>query len=338
MNTVLFWLLSAVSVCVLSITSLCVGTIMVSPNEALHALFSFDPTQYLHTLVMFQRLPRVLIALFCGAVLACSGLVLQGLTRNPLASPSTLGINAGAMTAVLISVFYTDVGLIAQGAFALVGGSLGFLAAALMARAIAGNDNQWGVSLVLSGVMVTMLLAGIANAILLSDPTRRTEFLNWAMGNISHVYIERLNHFYSIGVVSLIVLLCCARPLSLLLLGQDKAASMGISVRWITRLCLVAVVLGASAAVAVCGPVAFIGLIVPHIVRPLIGARFTTTLPACALVGAALCLLADLLARTLVAPYILNTGLVMDLVGGVFFVWIVRRYYLMSRPDQEPAL
>ena len=338
MKGLFFGILSVLAICFLSIVSLCVGAVTIPVSNVFSALFFFDPTQYSHSLIMHQRFPRVLIALFCGAVLACSGLVLQGLTRNPLASPSTLGINAGAMTAVLFSAFYTDVGLIAQGGFALAGGTLGFTATVLMAHSIAGNDKQWGASLVLSGVMVSMLLGGIANAILLSDPTRRTEFLNWAAGNISHVYIERLNHYYGVGLISLTILLLLARPLSLLLLGQDKAASMGISVRWVTGISLMTAVLGASSAVAVCGPIAFIGLIVPHVVRPLVGIRFTTTLTVCALTGAALCLIADLLARTLIAPYILNTGLLMDLVGGLFFIWVVRHYYMSNRVNHETVI
>jgi iron complex transport system permease protein len=328
MGRTAFWVGNGVLLVILSMVSLSVGAVWISPQEVIKALVSFDPTQYHHTLIQYQRMPRVLIALYCGAVMAVSGVILQGLTRNPLASPSTLGINAGAMTATLLCVFYSDFGLVAQGVFAILGGCLAFFAASLMAKSISGTKEVLGVSLVLSGVLISMLLAGIANAILLSDPTRRTDFLNWAVGNISHVYVERLSAFYPIGLVSIVALMALARPLSLLLLGHEKAASMGVSTPWLTRIAFIAVVLGASSAVAVCGPIAFIGLMIPHIVRPVVGAKFTRTLPACALVGAVLCVLADLIARTIIAPYLLNTGLVMDLVGGVFFVWVVRHYYL----------
>jgi iron complex transport system permease protein len=129
-------------------------------------------------------------------------------------------------------------------------------------------------------------------------------------------------------VIGLSVLLVLSRALSLIALGPEKASSAGVNIVLVSRLAIAAVVLSCSAAVAICGPVGFVGLVVPHIVRPLVGANQSAVLPGCILVGATVCLIADMIARMAFAPFVLHTGLMMDLIGGGVFAVIVRRYYL----------
>ncbi|UUX49280.1 iron ABC transporter permease [Nisaea acidiphila] len=316
--------------------NLSAGSGTIGPDEVFAALFSFDPEQYEHFVVLYQRVPRALIAVQVGATMACAGAVLQGLTRNPLAAPATLGISAGATVAVLIGVYLFDLGTRAQGMSALAGGVLGFLACIAVTRLVARARDPRGLTLILSGALVSMLQFGIANALLLSDPSRRTDFLAWVTGNINHFYADRLAMFWWIGALALLLLFTLARPLTLITVGTEKAASAGVNVPLVSGAALIAVAFAASSSVAICGPVAFIGLIVPHMIRPFLGGSFRLILPAAALTGATVCLLADLVARTAFSPYLLHTGIVMDLLGGAVFILIVKRRYLTAR-TRRPA-
>ncbi|SMH46561.1 FecCD family ABC transporter permease [Azospirillum agricola] len=310
------------------LAELWIGAAAIPLSEVAGALLTLDAETYEQSVVLHQRLPRALIAVYVGAVTAVGGAVLQGLVRNPLASPSTLGINAGAALSVVAGALLFDLGTAAQGVAALAGGGAGFAACVLVAR-LAGRDRDpRGLSLILAGALVSMLLVGMTNALLLSDPARRTEFLGWVAGTLTHVYADRLAAFWWIGALSLLVLALLARPLTLVLLGAEKAASAGVEVGRVSRLALAAALLGCGSAVAICGPVGFVGLVVPHLVRPLVGSGLTLALPACALAGAIVCLLADLVAQTAFHPYVLHTGLVTDLLGGLVFLVIVKRFYL----------
>ncbi|MEP6148368.1 MAG: iron chelate uptake ABC transporter family permease subunit, partial [Nisaea sp.] len=224
----------------------------------------------------------------------------------------------------------------AQGISALAGGLLGFLCCLAVARMVARTRDPQGLTLILSGALVSMLLFGIANALLLSDPLRRTDLLAWVTGNINHFYADRLAMFWWVGALALLFLLVLARPLTLITIGTEKAASAGVNVPFVTGAALIAVAFAASSSVAICGPVAFIGLVVPHIIRPFVGGAFGLILPAAAVTGAVVCLLADLVARAAFSPFVLLTGLVTDLLCGVVFVIIVKRRYLTAR-TRRPA-
>lgn len=299
-----------------------------APSEIWLALSRLDATSYDQAVVLFQRLPRALIACYVGAVTAVSGCVLQALIRNPLASPSTLGVNGGATLGVIVSAFLLGLGTKEQGVAALTGGICGFLACVGVARLASRRNDPRGLSLILAGALVSMLLVATVNAIMLSDPTRRADFLSWVSGNINHVYIGRLRDFWWIGLISLTVLGCLAKPLTLIQFGAEKAASLGVNVARISQAALAAAILGSASAVAVCGPIGFVGLVIPHLIRPLAGPNAAYALPASALAGASLCLMADFTAREAFQPFVLSTGLVTDVLGGLAFIVIVKRYYL----------
>ncbi|MBO6859736.1 iron ABC transporter permease [Roseibium sp.] len=292
------------------------------------ALQRFEAQSYEEAVLLFQRLPRTLIAIYAGGIAAASGFVLQSLVRNPLASPATLGVNSGAALFLVASALLFGASAELQGIAALAGALAGFLSSLAIARLAGRRNDPRGLSLILSGALVSMLFTGMTNALLLSDPARRADFLSWVTGNINHVYIDRLAMFWWIGALSVAILLLFARPLTLILLGADKAASTGVNVPLVSRLAIGAAVLGSGSAVAVCGPIGFIGLVVPHIVRPFMGNNLVHALPASLIVGAIVGLAADLIAREAFYPYVVNTGLVTDLIGGIVFIVIVKRFYL----------
>lgn len=310
--------------------NLAISAAAIPLSEVVHALLQGQAETYEQSVILYQRLPRALIAIYVGAMTAVAGAVLQGLTRNPLASPSTLGVNAGATLFVVAGAYLFNLPMGAQGIAALAGAFAGFLTCLFVGRMAGRTSDPRGLALILSGALVSMLFIGLTNAFLLSDPARRSDFLGWVSGNINHVYSDRLLAFWWIGALAFLVLVAMARPLTLILLGTEKAASAGVNVTFVSRLALGAAMLASGSAVAICGPIGFVGLVVPHILRPLVGNGFALLLPASALIGAGLCLMADLAAREAFQPYALHTGLLMDLFGGLVFVVIVKRFYLSS--------
>lgn len=311
--------------------SLSVGATWIPLSQVYRALAEFDDHIFFHNIIVFQRLPRVLIAMYAGSVMAAAGLMLQGLTRNPLASPAILGINAGAALFVIAGTFWFDISLWQQGIAALMGALAGFAATITVARLAGGRHDPRKLALILSGALVSLLFSGLSQAILLSDPSRRMAFLGWATGNVNHVYADRLWQFWWLGLVMLAVLIVLARPLTLITLGEEQAAATGVDVDRVSKLTFAAIVLGVGSAVAICGPIGFIGLVAPHMVRPFAGANFQLALPVCAIMGAAICVAADLIARFVFAPYVVHTAVVLDLIGGVVFVVIVRQFYLRPK-------
>ncbi|MEM9030333.1 MAG: iron ABC transporter permease [Pseudomonadota bacterium] len=310
------------------LASLSVGAKPV-PFETVFLTFtSFDTNDYAHAIVWYQRWPRALIAVYVGAVMACAGCVLQGLTRNPLSSPTTLGINSGAAMFVVIASFVFGMNEQAQGYMALAGALFGFFSCLLVVRLVGLSQDPRRLVLILSGALIGMLYLSAANALLLSDPELRSNFLGWLTGNLNHAYAGRLFDYWWIGASALALLFGLARPLTLIVIGEEKAASAGVNVVFVCSLAFMAVAVSAGSAVAICGPLGFVGLIVPHIVRPFVGTSFIFSLPACAVTGATACLLADFVARFAFAPYVVHTGVILDLVGGLVFAWIVKRYYL----------
>jgi iron complex transport system permease protein len=307
-----------------------IGANHIPLSEMLAAVTHFDADSYDQAIVLYQRLPRALIAVYVGTCMAASGAVLQGLMRNPLASPSTLGMNSGAALFVVGGAFVFHLDVQAQGWAALLGGLCGFLTCAAIPRFAGRSNDPRGLTLILSGALVSMLCVGLTNAFLLSDPARRADFLGWVTGNINHVYADRLYAFWWVGAAMLLVMAFLAKPLTLMLLGEEKALSVGVNVKRVSWLALMASVLASASAVAICGPIGFVGLVVPHIVRPFVGSQFTFVLPACGVVGASICLLTDLFAREAFQPYVLHTGLFMDLLGGLVFLVVVKRFYLSA--------
>lgn len=328
MRNGLFLAAAAAALVASLVLALSIGDTWITPPELWSALTRMDETRQADVVIAYQRLPRALIAMLAGAALSMSGAVLQGLLHNPLASPALVGINAGAALGVVSGAFVLGLSQQAQGLAALAGGASGFLASLGIARMIGPARDPRGLTLVLSGAITSIFLTGLTQALLLSNPALRQDYLGWLGGNISHVYADRLGDFWWLAVLGMLAMLLLGRRLTLLGMGPEKAASLGVDVRRTSLLAMGAVLLAACSVVAICGPLGFLGLVVPHLVRPLTGARLERLLPGCALIGASLCLMADLVARTAFAPVILHTGVVLELVGGIAFIAIVRRYYL----------
>lgn len=330
----LFFIAAVLALAGLFTASLMAGAGTATVGQVYAALTLPEPQNYTQAIIRYQRLPRTLIALYVGAVMACSGLVFQALLRNPLGSSSTLGINAGAVLFTVGGAVLFNFGLPLQGVCALAGALFGFLSSLTVARLAGARDVPPGLLLILAGSLISMLYLGVANAILLSHPEVRSAYLGWISGTINNAYANRLYSFWWMGLLALALLLLLARPLTLMLLGNEKALSIGINTRWTAGLALGAAIVAAGSGVAICGPIGFVGLMVPHAVCPLVGQHFLLALPACVLLGACACLLATLAAQTLFQPYIVHTGVLMDLLGGLFFIWVIKTHYLSATPSK----
>jgi iron complex transport system permease protein len=274
------------------------------------------------------RLPRVLAAALVGSGLALAGVVFQALLRNPLASPDTLGVSAGAaLGAVLAITFNADFSLLGVPAIPLatLAGSLGALAI-VYGLSAARRRGASSMVLLLAGVTLTTLLGALTTFVrYLADFTQTLQTVRWLMGSLD------VGSYGPIGAALVPLVLACAgfatlpRVLDLLSVGAESAAARGVNVPRAEKIALASASLATGAAVSLAGPLSFVGIIVPHLVRLLVGADHRLVLPAAALFGSAFLIACDLVARTAFAPAELPVGVVTAIIGGPVFLWLLFR-------------
>ena len=329
----LIWCL-ALLLPVVAIASLSMGTVSIPLSqivEALLVVFSGDiENSQTHSIVLDIRLPRILLALLVGAVLAVLGTVMQGLFRNPLADPSLIGVSGGASVGAAVVIVIVGgamvsplagLSLISFGAF--IGGVISTLIVYRVATSSLGTS------------VTTMLLAGIAigaiagafNSLLsyFSDNQMLRQISVWQMGNLGGANWLKVTIMAAVSALLLVVLPSQAKSLNALLLGESEARHLGIDVQTIKRKLIFLTALGVGVSVALAGLIGFVGLIVPHMIRLLIGPDHRWLLPATALAGASLLIIADSIARVVVLPTELPTGILTALLGAPFFVALLIR-------------
>ena len=275
------------------------------------------------------RLPRVLAAALVGAALAMAGVVFQALLRNPLASPDSVGVSAGAaLGAVLAITFNADFTLLGVTAVPLASfaGSIGALII-VYGLSAARRRGTSTLVLLLAGVTLTALLSAISAFVrYLADFTETLRTVRWLMGSLD------IGAFTPIAVAAVPMGIAIAgfamlpRILDLISMGAESAAARGVDVTRAERIALVSASLATGSAVALAGPIGFVGIVVPHLVRLLVGADHRVVLPASALFGASFLIACDLVARIVFAPTELPVGVVTALIGGPFFLWLLFRH------------
>ena len=305
---------------ILACVSILVGQAWMTPAGAIRALWG--PRDSLDRLILIEvRLPRVVLALLVGGILGLSGAVLQGLLRNPLAEPGLLGVSSGASLGAVIAIYY---GFAASFALAT---PLIAMGGALVTTGIAFILSRRGgtLALILAGVaMSTMAGAGVSLALNLApNPFAAYEIMTWLMGSLgdrSWDHVVLAGPFIVIGAV---LLLFTARALDALTLGEAQAESLGVDVARARLFALLGTALGVGAATAVTGAIGFVGLIAPHLVRPLVGHRPGATLVPAAIVGALIVLAADLATRIFNFGTEIRLGVFVSVIGAPFFLWLV---------------
>ena len=271
------------------------------------------------------RFPRVVMAALAGACLATAGALMQGVFGNPLAEPGVVGVSAGAAVAAATAIVFelTFAGTWTVAICAFIGGLVTTTLVYVMSR---DGGRTEVVTLVLTGIAINaMTSAGLAFLMFLGDTQAREEIVFWTLGSLNGSRWQYVGVVFPMAVVGIAAAMYLAPKLDLLALGDRAARHVGVDVERLRMSTIVVVAVLTAAAVAFCGIISFIGLIVPHLIRMVAGPGHRLLVPASALGGAVLLVLADLWARTLVAYADLPIGMLTALVGGPFFFWLIRR-------------
>ncbi|WP_253705324.1 iron ABC transporter permease [Brachybacterium sp. P6-10-X1] len=301
--------------------SLALGARAASLTEVWDALRGAGP-EHLRQ-VVDAREPRTVLGAVVGAALAASGLLIQGVTRNPLGEPGLLGVTSGASAAVVTATAFW--GFSGGGAtvwVALPGALLAVVVVVLLGRP-AGSHSV--VPLILAGAVISAVLYAYIQAMILTRPDVFDSYRHWVVGSLAGSSYATLAAIAPALVLGLVLAAWVAPGLNLLALGDDVATALGTPVGLLRAGAILAATLLAAAATAAVGPIAFVGLAVPHLVRGLVGGDHRWQLPICLLLGAALLLGSDVLARVIVRPQELMVGVVTAFVGAPFLLWSVRR-------------
>ncbi|WP_404432643.1 iron ABC transporter permease [Microbacterium lacus] len=306
------------------VLSLGVGARPVAPSVVLDALVNYNPSNNDHVVVVTQRIPRTLIGLLAGLALALAGTVMQGLTRNPFADPGLLGVNAGASTAVLVAI--TVFGVTRPEGFVW----FAFAAAAVAALVVAaigsrGPDGANPAKLALTGAAVTAGLTAVTLLILTTQSAALDVYRFWSVGSLTGRGLDTVAVVLAPLLIGVLLALTTARGLNLIALGEDTATGLGHSVARTRGVGITATVLLAGGATALAGPIVFLGLVVPHALRAVIGGSYGRLMAAGIPFGAALLLFADVIGRVIAPPGEVQAGVVIAFVGAPVLIALVLR-------------
>lgn len=309
--------------CFCVLLSLRCGSLEITTQQAWDATFNFNDTDQGQIVVRELRAPRTLIGAAAGACLAVAGSITQGVTRNPLGAPGILGVNAGAAFAVVTAIFALNVvSPLGYVWFAF----LGALGAAVLVYTVAavGQGGATPVKLALAGAVVTALLGAWTTSLLLLDQETLDEARFWLAGSIAGRGTDELRLLFPIIAVALVASLFMGRQINLLSMGDEVAVGLGQRTAFVRAGAAIVVVVLAGSAVAIAGPLAFVGLAIPHMVRSLVGADYRWITLYSVFLGPCLVLAADVVGRIVVRPAELQVGIVTAAVGAPFLVYLVR--------------
>lgn len=304
------------------IFSVSLGAAEIPLNQILTAFIQFDGSRE-HLIIQTIRLPRSLIALLVGSALAVSGALMQGLTRNPLADPGILGIESGAALAVVATIFVF--GTSSLSILTIVA----FLGAGVTAMLVyflssLGRGGATPLNITVAGAALTALISSLTTAILIVSQRTLEEIRFWLAGSLAGRDINILLQVLPFVATGLVLAFALGRQITTMSLGEDVAKGLGQQTAWVKITTAISVVLLAGSSVSLAGPIGFIGLVVPHMVRFFIKADYRWILPYSAVVGATLLLVADIAARVLLKPQELPVGVMTALVGAPFFVYLAK--------------
>lgn len=296
-----------------------IGSVSVSYEDILNA-FTTDKGG-IAGIIRNIRIPRILMAIMIGANLAVSGVLLQGVMRNPLADPGITGISAGASVVVMIVMLYFPGAAASMPLFGFLGGVM----ACLMIYGLAWKKGLSAMRIVLAGVAVNTILGGITSMIQLMNSENLTGVLNWLNGELGKKSWTQVKYVGIYSVIGLVLAFLLHRSCDVLALGDKNAKSLGYNPNILRLLISAVAVLLAGISTAYVGVIGFIGLIVPHIARMLMGSEHKRLIPFSALMGATILLVADTIGRTMIAPYEIPVGVITTVFGGPFFLYLLRK-------------
>ncbi|MEV0787536.1 iron chelate uptake ABC transporter family permease subunit [Streptomyces sp. NPDC050423] len=303
------------------LASIGIGAKALPLADVWHGLFHYAGSSD-DVLVRKMRVPRTVLGLIVGSALGLAGAVMQALTRNPLAEPGLLGVNAGASAAVVSAIsFFGVTSLTGYVWFAFAGAAIVSVAVYLLG----GSRSATPVRLALAGTAVTAALYGYVNAVQLLDSAALDRLRFWTVGSLASANTETVGKVWPFIAIGVVLTLLIARPLNALEMGDDTARALGAHLTRTRVLAMLAVTLLCGAATAACGPIVFIGLMIPHLVRVITGPDMRWILPYAAVLSPVLLLGADVVGRIVARPSELQVGIVTALIGGPVFIHLVRR-------------
>lgn len=307
--------------------ALFIGSKDISVQQTFAAIFSPNMSDNDHLVIMKLRLPRSFIAVLAGCALGLSGVVIQALTRNPLADPGIIGINAGAGFAVLLAASLFHINSILNYIwFGFIGAGCAGICVLFLSKHKGRFNNP--LHLILSGVGMTIGLSSASSLLLInSSPIILDKFRHWSAGSIEGRGYDAL--IILLICVGIGLLICCflAKKFNIVMLGDDIAQSLGLNLKKIWLLAFLAIIVMSGGATAAIGPISFVGLVAPHLARFLFGHDYRWLLPASALLAGLLLLSADIIGRVIIAPNEVAAGILALLLGGPFFVYAVVKFY-----------
>ena len=302
-----------------------VGASSVGPAELVAYLTGGELSTVARNILANMRIPRVAAGLLAGGSLALSGLLIQTVLDNPLASPSVMGVNSGAGLAVLLVSAVPALGATGDPARLALAAFVGAVVASATVFAISARAGVSRLTVVLAGVALNAVFAAGQNAVLTVVPNVYVGTSSFLVGGFSGVLMGDLAAPAALSAVGLAVALVLAPTLNLLALGDESAHGLGVSVRAVRVTALAAASLLAASAVSFAGLLGFVGLVVPHLVRRVFGTDARRLAPLCAVWGAALTVACDTFARTAFAPYEIPVGIPLAFLGGPFFIYLIMR-------------
>ena len=303
--------------------SLLIGARPLAPSTVFDALANMDPANGDHA-VIASRIPRTVAGLLIGAALGLAGAGMQGITRNPLADPGILGVNAGAALAVVLGIHFFAVSTLhGYILFAFVGAAGASLLVYLVASL--GRDGATGLKLALAGAAMAAGLGSLTNAVLMVGQEALDRFRFWQVGTLGAREVPEMLSVAPFLALGAVAVLTGAKLFNALALGDDSAVGLGFRVGRGRALSAAGVVLLCGAATALAGPIGFVGLIVPHAVRVLAGGDYRWLLPLSMIAGPVLLLLADVVGRVIAPPAEIQVGVMTAVLGAPLFLWLLRR-------------
>ncbi|WP_329278797.1 FecCD family ABC transporter permease [Streptomyces sp. NBC_01451] len=303
-----------------ALASIAIGAKELSLEQVWHGLFQDSGTY--GDVVVGERVSRTLLGLLAGAALGLSGAVLQALTRNPLADPGLLGINAGASAAVVTAItFFGVTSLSGYVWFAFLGAA----AVGALVWFLGGSRGATPVRLALAGTAISAALYGYLQAVMITDDAALSRMRFWTVGSLASATDDTITQVLPFIVAGAVLALLLARPLNAVAMGDDTARALGADLNRTRALSMAAATVLCGAATAACGPIVFVGLMVPHVVRSFTGPDLRWILPYATVLSPVLLLGADVIGRMVARPAELQVGIVTAVVGGPVFIFLVRR-------------
>lgn len=307
-----------------ALLSLRFGSLELATSDAWNAVFNYDADVYEQVIVRELRVPRTLIALAVGGSLGIAGTVMQGVTRNPLAGPSILGVSAGASFGVTTAIYLLGVNSPSEFVwFAFPGAAIASIVVFVVASA--GRGGATPVRLALAGVVISALLASWTSTLLLLSEETMDLVRFWSIGSVAGRPLSVLWDVLPLMAPSALACLFLGHQLNVLSMGEDSARGLGMNTTRVRLISSGLVVVLTGAAVSVAGPIGFVGLATPHIARSLVGADYRWVLPYSLLLGSLLLVVADTVGRVLARPSEIQVGVVMAFVGAPFLIALARR-------------